>query len=95
MDVSEKPDLESKEALTGFALTDTVATLTGLPDGLVQQELQELLETAGHDAGSVTLDQLRQAMLLYLEALAQQEESLMDPNDPLLRASDSSTIPSV
>ena len=60
----------------------------------MQQELHELLETAGQDSESVTLDQLRQAMLIYLEALAQQEESLMDPEDPLLRASDSSTIPS-
>jgi fructose-1-phosphate kinase PfkB-like protein len=95
MDVSNKAGQESTEALTGYALTDTVASLTGLPEGLVQQELHELLETAGQDNGSVTLDQLRQAMLLYLEALAQQEESLMDPEDAALRASESSTIPSV
>jgi hypothetical protein len=89
MDVSDKQGLES-----GQALLDTVASLTGLPEGLVQQELQEMLTVAGQSAGSVTLDELRQAMLLYLEALAQQEESLMDPEDAALRASESSTIPS-
>jgi hypothetical protein len=97
MDVSENRNNKmtpESEALTGYALTDTVATLTGLPEGLVQEELQQLLETAGQDSGSVTLDQLRQAMLVYLEALAQQEESLMDPEDPLLQASENSQVPS-
>ena len=77
MDVSNKK---------GTELLDTVATLTGLPEDLVQNELQELVAAAGQDAGEVTLDQLRQAMLLYLETLAQQEESLMD--------GDSSIVPS-
>jgi hypothetical protein len=48
-----------------------VAELTGLPEPLVQQELHEILESAGQNAGSVTLDALREAMLLYLEAMAE------------------------
>ena len=90
MDVSEKQPASNE---SGQALLDTVASLTGLPEGLVQQELHEILTVAGENAGSVTLDQLRQAMLLYLEALALQEEALMgsemDNEDSTLRASDS------
>jgi hypothetical protein len=55
----------------GQQLLDTVAELTGLPEPLVQQELHEILESAGQNAGSVTLDALREAMLLYLEAMAE------------------------
>ena len=91
MDVSQKQ--ESSE-LSGQALMDTVASLTGLPEGLVQQELQEMLEVAGQNAGSATLDDLRKAMLLYLEALALQEEALMDPADRELCASEPNGIPS-
>jgi hypothetical protein len=95
MEVSDK---QTGPGESGQALLDTVASLTGLPEGLVQQELHEMLEVAGQNAGSVTLDQLRQAMLLYLEALALQEESLMgsdgEAGTSLLRASDSGTIPS-
>jgi hypothetical protein len=72
MDVSDKHEPGGQELL------DTVASLTGLPEGLVQQELHEMLAVAGQNAGNVTLDQLRQAMLVYLEALALQEEALMD-----------------
>lgn len=94
MDVSEK---NTQSGESGQALLDTVASLTGLPEGLVQQELHEMITAAGQNAGSVTLDDLRQAMLLYLESLALQEEGLLDPADPdlaTLRASDSGTIPS-
>jgi hypothetical protein len=91
MDVSQNQ--ESSE-LSGQALMDTVASLTGLPEGLVQQELQEMLEVAGQNAGSATLDDLRKAMLLYLEALALQEEALMEPGDHVLSASEPNGIPS-
>jgi hypothetical protein len=66
MDVSNR-----HEEPTGQDLLDSVANLTGLPEPLVQQELQDIIESAGADAGSVTLEQLRQAMLLYLESLAE------------------------
>jgi hypothetical protein len=66
MDVSNR-----HEEATGQELLDSVANLTGLPEPLVQQELQQILEGAGQNAGSVTLDELRQAMLLYLESLAE------------------------
>lgn len=75
MDVSNKK---------GSELLDTVASLTGLPEELVQNELHELIAAAGQNAGNVTLDQLRQAMLLYLETLAQQEEALMEPGSSII-----------
>jgi hypothetical protein len=93
MEVSDKR--KSGESQNGQALLDTVATLTGLPEDLVQQELQELVAAAGQNPGNVTLDELRQAMLLYLEALALQEESLLESNgDSMLHASERTVIPS-
>jgi hypothetical protein len=62
------------EQATGQELLDSVANLTGLPEPLVQQELQQIISSAGQNAGSVTLDELRQAMLLYLESLAEMGE---------------------
>lgn len=79
---------------SGHALLDTVASLTGLPEDLVQQELHEMLAMAGQSAGNVTLEQLRQAMLLYLEALALQEEGLTDDAEAMMHAAESSIIPS-
>ncbi len=85
----------------GQQLLDTVAELTGLPEPLVQQELHEILESAGQNAGSVTLDALREAMLLYLEAMAEpleraerEEEALKNSLNPT-KAEDLSFIPSI
>ena len=78
MEVSNK-----HEQATGQELLDSVANLTGLPEPLVQQELQQILEGAGQNAGSVTLDELRQAMLLYLESLAELGEFDDDTPDAL------------
>jgi hypothetical protein len=81
----------------GLELLDTVAQMTGLPEPLVQQELHEILESAGQNAGSVTLEQLREAMLLYLEALAEPLERAEREEAERKNASegDLSFIPSV
>ena len=76
MDVSNR-----HEEATGQELLDSVANLTGLPEPLVQQELQQIIQSAGQNAGSVTLDELRQAMLLYLESLAELGEFDEEPHD--------------
>jgi hypothetical protein len=85
----------------GQQLLDTVAELTGLPEPLVQQELHEILESAGQNAGSVTLDALREAMLLYLEAMAEpleraeREEEAKRNSLNLTNVEDLSFIPSI
>jgi len=91
MEVSDKTN--SGDSQNGQDLLDTVASLTGLPEDLVQQELQDMITAAGQNPGNVTLDELRSAMLLYLEALAIQEESLLD-GDTLHPASERNVIPS-
>ncbi len=50
-------------------LRETVITLTGLPENLVSRELDQILELAGHSSNDLTLDQLRAAMLVYLEQI--------------------------
>lgn len=56
----------------GLQLIETVITLTGLPESLAHQELDHILEMSGRGPGTrtdLTLDQLREALLSYLEAL--------------------------
>jgi hypothetical protein len=67
MDVSNRDKLSG-----GPALIDQVVTATGLPDDLVTQELDQILGNAGCSKENVTLEQLREAMLTYLESLHQE-----------------------
>jgi hypothetical protein len=94
MEVSD--NVKSGESQKGQDLLDTVASLTGLPEDLVQQELQDMITVAGQNPGNVTLEELRKAMLLYLEALALQEEGLLDAESDtyLQQASERNVIPS-
>lgn len=71
MDVSEKTAEPG-----GQELIDTVVSLTELPDPLVREELDQILQLSGKNSGEVTLDELRKAMLIYLESL--QSEMLSD-----------------
>jgi hypothetical protein len=64
-----------KQDNAGEALVETVISLTGLPEPLVSQELDQILELSGHQSSSLTLDQLREAMLLYLECIQKSVES--------------------
>ena len=77
MEVSkqEKTSDQDPTADQGYKLLDAVASMTGLPDPLVQKELTEILELSGQNAGSLTLDELRKAMLVYLEAVAEEQEA--------------------
>lgn len=72
MEVSSQStnNLDSKEP-GGVELIEQVVTLTGLPGSMVEKELHEILDLTGQNPASLTLDELRQAMLLYLEAIAQ------------------------
>jgi hypothetical protein len=57
----------------GQELIEQVVSLTGLPESMVEKELHEILDLTGRNPASLTLDELRQAMLLYLEAIAQNQ----------------------
>lgn len=80
MDVSNKKELPAaagyeEEAPTGPAgpsgeeLIQQLVSASGLPEAAVHSELSEICAVAGQDPGNMTLDQLRAAMLTYLEQL--------------------------
>lgn len=70
MDVSENnmPD--------GQDLIEKLVSLTGLPPNLANGQIDEILQMAGQNPESLTLDQLREAMLNYLESMQPVEEVL-------------------
>jgi hypothetical protein len=68
MEVLNREEFKSIE-LGGDALIQTVVTLTELPEGIVQREVNEMIQLSGHETESLTLDQLRVAMLNYLEEI--------------------------
>ncbi len=60
----------------GPDLLNQVVTLTGLPNDLVELELLKILETQGCKEETLTLDELRVALLAYLESM---KGDLCDP----------------
>lgn len=62
-------DVSKQEELGGQELIQQLVDLTGLPADLVHRELDQILELSGQKSGNLTLDELRGAMLAYLEAL--------------------------
>ncbi len=77
MDVSrEKQMAASNEVVPaeGDELVRSIVALTGLPDGSVRSELVEILamnqeSSSQPDLSSMSLDDLRSAMLVYLESI--------------------------
>ena len=57
------------QPLDGFAIVSEVVQHTGLAGTLIEPELSAIIESAGHSASTLTLEQLRAAMLTYLESL--------------------------
>lgn len=55
--------------LGGQSLIQTIVSLTELPEPLMQQEMNEIIQASGHKTESLTLEQLRVAMLSYLESI--------------------------
>jgi hypothetical protein len=78
MEVANSMDTNSQEENAvpeqGAELIQKLVTLTGMPEELMHEELGGILQQAGEDASTVTLEQLRSAMILYLEQL--ERESL-------------------
>jgi hypothetical protein len=56
-----------KEEPFGPELLDQVSFLTELPENAIEQELHEILDLAQLDRQEVTLEQLRESMLRYLD----------------------------
>ncbi|MCC7442812.1 MAG: hypothetical protein IT285_14350 [Bdellovibrionales bacterium] len=59
----------SNKDRSGEELLSTIVELTGLEEGAVRQELGNILDGAGQPQADVTLEQLRAALLQYLESL--------------------------
>lgn len=60
------------ESLEGENLIQTLVALTGLPEGMANAEMNQILELSGHEPekrADITLDELRAALIAYLEAL--------------------------
>ena len=66
-----------------YNLIQQLISLTGLPENAVQQEVDEICRLSGADSGALTLEQLREAMLLYLEAL-DTAQSLEEPRSNVI-----------
>lgn len=63
----------SQESMNGTELLETFILMTGLPEDLARTEVARMLKKAGCDPESLTLDGLRQAMMLYLEEMSAAE----------------------
>lgn len=61
-------DQNTDEQLSGQQLMDLIVTLTGLSHDAIQKELTPILENMGCNAEKLTMDQLRLAMVSYLES---------------------------
>jgi hypothetical protein len=71
MDVSKRP---SQEELGGSDLLKALSALSGLPQEVMETELTHIMETTGSHSTHLTLEQLRETLLCYLETLAIEEE---------------------
>lgn len=63
-------DFSSSEVeLSGQDLIEKLIVLTGLPESWIRKELSLILEKNGQEVSDVTLEQFRESMLTYLEAI--------------------------
>lgn len=65
-------EVNDGEQLEGENLIQTLVALTGLPEGMANAEMNQILELSGHEPekrSDITLDELRAALIAYLEAL--------------------------
>ena len=78
MDVSQKKEAPSDESGShqGNDLVRSIVALTGLPDASIRSEITEIIamgkgldSTQPTDLSSLSLDELRSAMLVYLESI--------------------------
>lgn len=74
MDVSDKKQRLTTEA-GGEELIDQLVEFSRLPEDEVKSELDNILQQAGCESERLTLDELRAAMLNYLETFQQEMEA--------------------
>lgn len=72
-------DVSKSEPNSGIDLFASVVEESGLPMELASQELSQILGSSGLTAEGLTLEQLRAAMLAYLEAFAPEQEADLEP----------------
>ena len=66
----------------GEELIQTLISLTGLPELPVRAELEEILKSAGHSTiNDLSMDDLRAALLVYLDAV---QEDIGSDESPCL-----------
>jgi len=73
-------DQHSSCSCEGEDLLETVVGLTGLPREMITEELESILQKAGRSTENLTLDDLRFAMMSYLNAL---DTDLVPPGDQI------------
>lgn len=73
-------DVTQQDADKGEELVRKIIQLSGLPQDQVQDEIHDLLNQIGTNHKEVTIDELRNAMLLYLETI--QREMLISQAEP-------------
>lgn len=88
MEVLNSTEINLAE-LGGQSLIQTIVSLTELPVPLVQQEMHQIIEASGHQTESLTLEQLRAAMVSYLESI---QADFADCEDESLTANDAGQI---
>ncbi len=60
-------ELRGEEENEGEALVEEVIALSGLPDEAARSELDAILQHSNLDDDDLTLEDLRQALIVYLE----------------------------
>ncbi len=78
--VSKVPEKQGNGAEAKTCLVTTVAEMSGLPSDVAHQELLEILDQSGISSKDLTLDQLRTAMLAYLQRLHLEMGSEAEPS---------------
>ena len=97
MDVSREDNLSANEAGAnkGNNLVRSIVALTGLPDSSIRSELSEILsmgkqpDSGQPDLSSMSLDDLRSAMLVYLESIHADMMASGEAGEPQSEVTDS------
>jgi len=97
MDVSRENKMPAVEAgaSEGNDLVRSIVALTGLPDSSIRSELSEILsmgkqpDSGQADLSSMSLEDLRSAMLVYLESIHADMMASGEAGDPQSEVTDS------
>ena len=68
-------DISNQTSLAGSDLLEKIVSLTGLPSTEMEQELRHILDKSGINLENMTLDDLRLAMVSYLDSIHEDLDS--------------------